>query len=489
MIRTATSAAALLLGSLLHVVPSAASARQANLDVWISDEVTPYVADKLATHPRFKGQSVRFVVMRDGKPEPTANALALALRDRLQDSLVDTPGIRIAWRPWQPDGQRSTGRTGIDCTADEIDYYIGLELTEGRSGNFQLSVRALDLDQRQWVAGFGKTWQGQLTTLQYRAYRRIESDRTFQGDRDVPYSAAQMDLLAAHLAHELGCTLLRQVSGEYVATLTDGSGGPTAPQGMIDLVTNNLAGYQALQITPKIDEANAVIEARAHRIDDELYQYWITVRPTQATPELPSLSASAYVELPQQYLLAEAVAEDPPPAIAGSAAVLTSLKLVEVEPGKACRETGFGSSRCFALQTQTSADAVVFFLNYQLSHGLVRLSGPACARHANARIARAEQRLRFALPAETIADGSWRPAEGWQADPRSDSYHAIAVSDTEAARALTRHVERLPRRCSGSVRSGLEGEPLRRWLEELGALAASHEPHVDWRTIHVRNMY
>lgn len=468
---------------------ASAADRQLNLDHWMSRELTPYVAETLATYPRFKGASIRFVVMQDGKPQPSSNALALALRDRLQDALVDTPGIRIAWRPFQVEGKRDQGRAAIDCTADEVNYYVGLELTEGRNGVFRVAARALDLEERSWVSGFGKSWEGPLTTTQYRAYRRIETDDSFRGDRDVPYSESETDMLAAHLAHELGCTLLRQVSGEYVAQLPGADMAAAGSDGLVELVSNNLAAYRALQITPHAGEANAQIEGKAHRVDDDLYQYWITVRPKDATGNLTSLSASAYVYLPDSYMLASLVADEPQPAMISDGKLLASLQLVEVDARRHCRASGFGAGSCFALQARTSDDAVMFFVNHQLNNGLVRLSGGDCARRTSARVARADQSLRFGLPAESLADGSWLPATGWQPDPDADTYLAIAVSDSKAAHAVSQHLERLPRRCAAAVRPGLEGPALRRWLEEFGQIAQRWQSHVDWRAIRVRNMY
>lgn len=476
----------LAIGVLLAATGASAfgAPRPVNLDSWMQNDLTPYVAETLSTHPRFKSASIRFVVMQDGKPQPATNALALALRDRLQEALVDTPGIRIAWQPYQVEGKRGQGRTDIDCTADEVHYYVGIELTEQRNGIFRVSARALDLEDRSWVSGFGRAWEGPLSTTQYRAWRRLVTDDSFQGDREVPYSDTQTDLLAAHLAHELGCSLLRQTAGEYVAELPQEAAQRSGD--LVELVSNNLAAYRALQVTPNAAEANAAIEGKAHRIDDDLYQYWITVRPKEASDELPALSASAYVYLPESYRVASLVEEAPRTVMTSDGGLLASLELVRV--GSRCTGNGLGGG-CFALQARTSDDAVLFFVNHQLNNGLVRLSGGDCARQTSARVSRAEAPVRFALPRESVADGSWLPASGWQADPDSDTYLAIAVSDSKAAFAVANHLRRLPRRCGASVRPGLEGAALERWLEEFRDIAAHWQAQVDWRAIRVRNMY
>jgi len=481
--------------------PASAAARQPDLDTWISRDLTPYVAAQLSTHPRFRHEPVRFVVSQDGNPQSTSNGLALALRDQLQDALVDTPDIRIAWQPDRVDINRNPGNNGIDCTADDVHYYIGLEVKESRNGIFEVSVRALDLEERSWVSGFGLSWTGSLSAMQHRAWRHFESDPSFRGEREVPYEDSQADMLAAHLAHELGCTLLRQVSGEYVAALP--SEVDRAPGDLLELVSNNLAQYRALQFSGDGTVANAVIEGKAHQIDDDLYQYWITVRPRVASDDLPALSASAYVYLPDEFLAAAIVPELTRDDLQSEASVLTSLGIVKLDDRRLCSASPDGrrspqfsntdyrsnEAHCHALQAVTRDDAVVFFLQHQLNNGLVRLSDRACQSRPQARIARAEQQLRFPLPADTFAAPSWRPADNWQLNPDDDIYYAIAVSDTKAARAIAAHLSRLPRRCTDSVRAGLEGRELEQWLMDFSSIAGHWDTQVDWRVIRVKNVY
>ena len=70
-----------------------------------------------------------------------------------------------------------------------------------------------------------------------------------------------------------------------------------------------------------------------------------------------------------------------------------------------------------------------------------------------------------------------------------DTYYVLAASDNRAARALARHIERLPLRCTASVRQGLKGAELKRWLEELETMAGHWKSDIDWQLIRVRNLY
>jgi len=140
-----------------------AASRQVDLDTWLSRDLMPYVSQQLTNE----------------NPQSASNKLALALRDRLRNSLADVPGIRIAWQPEQSTPGNVNG--SIDCTKDDVHYYIGIELTEDRAGSLSVEVRALDIEDRTWVAGFSRSWHGPLSTPQRRLLRQPETDLSFRG--------------------------------------------------------------------------------------------------------------------------------------------------------------------------------------------------------------------------------------------------------------------------------------------------------------------
>ncbi len=481
---------------------SSAASRHADLDTWLADDLVPFVRDQLRTHPRFKDESLRFVVLQNGNPQATSNSLALRIRDRLREAAADVPGVRIAWQPDNPHYLRNTGPGGVDCTKTQVHYLIGVEMKLVNSGMLAVEIRALDVEDRTVVAGFSKSWKGPLSSRQYREFRREETDATFRGEREAPYEESQTDLLAAHLAHDLGCKLLRQTEAEYVITGSGSDAGPDPVSSMVELVSNNLAQYSTLQFSSTDESANSVIEGKAHQIDADLYQYWITVRSKNPDAELKALSASAYVRLPERFTIAELSAVPPGPELQSNAGFLASLKIVELQEPGACiarsinsRSPGYrrpyvGNKRdCFALQVRSTDDAVVFFLNHKLINGLVRLADASCLQRTSARIVRIDQQLKFVLPPDSLPSAAWSAAETWELQPDLDTYYAVATTDTKAARALSQHIGELPKRCSASVRPGLEGFALRRWMEELTLIMKRWEPAIDWQTIRVKNIY
>lgn len=486
-----------------YTVDGHSASRNADLDTWLARDLLPYVRQQLTTHPRFRNESFRFVVMRDDSPQSEGSALAIGIRDRLRDSLIDEPGIRITWQADQPGVGLAAGSAGLDCTKNQASYFIGIELNENSPGQISVSVRALDVGERAWVPEFGRAWQGPVNYGQRRELRIIAPDPTFRGERYAPWDSSETDLMAAHLAYELGCSLLRQTAGEYVLAEMSSAPESTADNPLVELVGYNLTGIPSLQFSSTSEASNAAIEGKAHQVDNDLYQYWITITPKDASSELVALSADAYIRIPDDYTAAKLVPEAIYEFPKVEDGFLASLRIVQLSQQRMCLSesrglagaANSGASRryaeedCYALQLQSKDDAVVFFLNHQLNNGLVRLADKSCSARSTARIAKSNQDLRFPLPLESLRSGSWSVAENWFLHPDKDTYYALASSNSRAARVLARHIEQLPGRCTASIRGGLEGDELRRWLEELNEIVDRWESEIDWQSIRVRNVY
>ena len=285
---------ALFLALSFAITPVEAAER--NLDRWLDSDLIPHVRQELQTHPRFQGETVMFVVLENNAPAIESNALALSLRDRLLDAAVDTPGVTIGWRQGRSDAHHGT--EAVDCTRDDVDYYIGLDVSREIDNSYSVSVKALDLAERTWVSGFSKSWRGQISMLQRQALREQQSDETFLGAREVPFSTVQNDLLARHLAHELSCALMRQTNGDYVVPASGDDDDDF--QSTLELVSNNIAASNAIELTGDRRTANAEFTGKAHQIDGPLFQFWLTLTPLDSKDELTTLSASAYVMLPDR---------------------------------------------------------------------------------------------------------------------------------------------------------------------------------------------
>ena len=500
-----------------QAIPAVAESREKDLDRWLDRELVPYVQQQLTNHPRFRNETVMFVVLRDNVPASASNALALSIRDRLLDAAVATHGIAVGWQ--QGRSGNSPESQPQDCKHDDVHYYIGIELTQNLDSSYSVDVRALDLEDRNWVTGFGKHWQGRLSTTQRQAMRQARIDETFLGGRDVPFTLAQTDLLAAQLAHKLSCTMQKRVADEYVVATDVNEPSASALRGTVELISNNLASRQALTLSSDPGKANAVLSGKAHRIDGVLFQYWLTVTPKGEKDDVTALSASAYVVLPDAELPTESLARtqpEPEPTTvsqvasrnvkparpisipnAGKDGLITPLRISAPTSQSECsgggpsiRETSYlaGSRRCSLLQTDAKADSVVFFLEHQAGHGLVRLGGNECRSRTTARIARRGERLSFPIAETTTARYNWSETYEWLLEPDLDTYYAVVVTDAKVARRMANHMDALPLRCSDAIRPGLEDDELRSWLGDFAMMSAKSSQHVDWRAIRVKDV-
>lgn len=473
-------------------IPAVAESREKDLDRWVDRDLIPYVNQQLMLHPRFKNETVMFVVLHENAPASTSNALALSMRDRLLAAAVATPGVAIGWQQ----GRSSAGleAQSHDCRHDDVHYYIGIELTQKLDGNYAVNVRALDLEDRTWVTGFGRRWQGNLSTSQRQAMRQERVDQTFLGAREVPFMLSQTDLLAAHLAHKLSCTLEKRVEDEYVVSVDLVEPPAQGLEGTVELISNNLANRQALTLSTANDDTNAILSGKAHRIDGVLHQYWVTVTPDGRDKDVAALSASAYVVLPASTgrtgppttLVRDQRPEPAHPLSipnAGKDALLGALRVTAPASMADCT-----IGPCSMLQTDANADAIVFFLAHQANHGLVRLSPGDCRDRTTARIARQGQPISLPITRTSTSTRNWAEADAWQLDPASDTYYAVAVTDASVARRVANHLDRLPLRCTEALRPGLEDAALRTWLDDFAMLTAKASHVIDWRAIEVHDV-
>lgn len=490
----------LLLATILlaQAIPATALSRDKDLDRWLDRDLIPYVNQQLVVHPRFKNETVMFVILKDNSPASTSNALALSLRDRVLEAALDTQGVSIGWH--QGRSGNSLESSSNECLQDEVHYYVGIELTQELDSSYSVNVRALDLEDRTWVSGFGKRWQGRLSTIQRQAMRQDSVDETFLGAREVPFTLAQTDLLASHLAYELSCTLMQQVEDDYIVTTRRNGSANAGLEETVELIGNNLANRQALVLTKDSEKTNAVLSGKAHRIDGALYQYWLTITPASDADGLAALSTSAYVVLPHgRPDIVAATSEAPvvrtervtalrsaPSTIsipnAGKESLIGGLQIAAPVSVTECHRP------CSMLRTRANADSIVFFLEHQANHGLVRLSGEECRQRTVATIARNGETVSFPIAKTSTDSHDWTETYDWALAPDMDTFYAVVVTDANTARQMANHIDNLPLRCSSALRPGLDGESLNEWLATFALLAARSAEHVDWRAIKVRDV-
>jgi len=254
------------------------------------------------------------------------------------------------------------------------------------------------------------------------------------------------------------------------------------------LIGNNLANRKALKLTNDEDKTNAVLSGKAHAIDGVLHQYWLTVTPASGNDELPALPAPLLADRtpPRESPAPQKVSYEKPRTItipnAGKDGLISPLNIAPPLSPAECVWP------CSILQTRANTDAIVFFLEHQANHGLVRLAGEDCRKRTVARIARTGDTLNFPVAKTSTDRNNWRQTHDWSIESEYDTFFAVAVTDADVARRIANHIDDLPIRCSTSLRPGLEGAALRSWLTDFASIAARSREHIDWRAIQVRDI-
>ena len=225
--------------------------------------------------------------------------------------------------------------------------------------------------------------------------------------------------------------------------------------------------------------------------------------PTGGADEVSALSASAYILLPEaatDAVVRNRPAAVPPPRLTPTASAPSPSPPVSIPnagndgfigPLSIQAPASFADCRsgpCSLLQTRARVDSIVFFLQHQANHGLVRLADAECRRRTAARIARSGEAVRLPIARTAASSSKLSETFEWELAPDLDTYYAVVATDARVARKIANHMDRLPLRCSDSLRQGLEDKQLQDWLEELAAVTANHARHVDWRAVEVRNV-
>ncbi|MGI9238263.1 MAG: hypothetical protein ACR2QZ_12755, partial [Woeseiaceae bacterium] len=133
-------------------------------------------------------------------------------------------------------------------------------------------------------------------------------------------------------------------------------------------------------------------------------------------------------------------------------------------------------------------DSIVFFLQHQANHGLVRLSDRECRDRTTVRIARKGESIRFPIAKTTTVGRNWSETHDWLLEPDLDTYYVVVVSDAQFARRIANHLDALPLRCSTPIRPGYEGVELREWLADFAMITARSSGSVDWRALRVNDV-
>jgi len=270
-----------------------------SLNTWVDQSLIPYLTEQISLHPKFKGEPFLIVSMKEDDIRPEINDLTRQIRNRIKDALITKPGVNLVWRPSvKPWGhQRRLG--DVECDEGrKINFYLGIDTGFTPVDNMlYVKIRALDMVEKKWTDGFGRSWEGLPTKKQKEAMGRVKMDEYLRGLRPLPFTQKHPDLVAAYLAHNLSC-IFRQIETDEIKVYIEQPTGQIAFfQSTVKLVKKYIAKFREIKITDDRSKANVIASPEIETIYNNLYQIWVTVKDKKGQEYLGGAEAETYVIL------------------------------------------------------------------------------------------------------------------------------------------------------------------------------------------------
>lgn len=418
---------------------AAAELLTGTLAQWLEKQAAPELIEILGRHPRFQGESLQIVPIRNGEPSATSDALTEAIRQYLTYELLKQSQLRVLWRA--PD-------TRCDLV-NRPPLLLGVELSRRGASRqrAQLRLAVIDPQENIWVPGINLQWQGNLTRAQQTARQQtVLTPQT--GSAAIDRTDTQT--LAERLVDAMECRLPFGLEGTvYIADAEDP-----------DLTALRAAIMGQLASRPRY--AFAKDAARA----DWLIQ--LTVREAAGNragmPTLRAVLQDAQGDS-EQWLAQINLSTAPgkPVTAAASARIdrrspgksplaLAPLTLATLAPCADRSET-----RCALVETETSQQSFLFA--FQTRDG--RLEGRFCDDALQLRPP-GPKRFRVRLD-----------------ETERVSLHLVATEDRALAKILRSQLRRAPGQCKGVANS------YQSWLAGLSRALGRSDAGYLWRTLAV----
>jgi len=430
------------------------------LQDWVKADLAPYLVDRLKEHPRFRDESVLVVKLNGADVQADIDELTEGIRQEIRDALLDTPGITLPWRPGRKPSRHHRKLSAVDCRGiREANYYLGIETRRLPDGRHSVSVRALDIEGKEWVSGFGMSWQGRLTAMERESLKHSRLDEALRGLRVLPFNKGQTDLAADYLANNLSCLLRQQAQANGLMLYVDPQDAkdPSLPK-LMEMIGNNLSRYQEVGVTGNESEASLVLRGRAYPLQPDLRQVWIRLNPSQSGVHLAGMDTAAYftAQTPKNHRISDS--KDIKPSIGRMA-----LRNAPLTPGGGGRCPG-DADDCHSLAVTTRNADQLFVIAHRLEAGVSLIYPGSCSSEAVEKSAADEKVYRLATGTES-------------GDPK---FYAIAVNGEQLGKRLRRHLSLLPEACMPQAGNRHDAKGLNRWLSGLDSLIADNPDQIAW---------
>lgn len=483
------------------------------LDSWLEDTLIPYLIRQLGQHPRFKGQPVLLVGMHGDDVRPRVDDLTVEIRAKIIDALLKEPGLDLAWHRMDRFRQYNQNYADGSCgDYRQVRYYIGLDCGMTQSERkLYVKVRALNLAEKKWVAGFGQSWKGWPTAAQRAALAHEQADEYLRGRRPLPFSDDQPDLLAAYLAHNLSCLLQQAASEDLVVHVVNPpENAPAVIKTTLELVGKYLAQLREVEVTDAPNQANVSVVIEIHTIHQDLHQIWVFARYRRDGKYLPGAETEAYVLIdarkPAPFAGIPNERPYPPlpadPGMSNSTEIIASFELLTPVNQKSCLTAAPWQSGvrriephallpgggCLAVEVTLAATAYVFLVGQDAGGELTRMFPTTCAgsqKHA----AQLPPGRPFQFPSLSDPKAGVLELAGL---PGMERVYAIAITSPDLAARFAGCLAEVQGLCRSGQRFPDDlsaGNPQRsddriyQWQAYLNRLSADHPELVQYREI------
>jgi len=384
------------------VLPSSLrAADHPDLETWLNADLLPYLENRMARHPRLKGEPFKIVAITDGEIVADMDGLTAYIQQRMMDKLQSVTGAHLIQplpvKPWPEVGSLDD----VDCHLNNaIHTEVTIETTTSAiTQHTRVAVQALDLVQHEWVQGFKNVWTGKLNPLEQQRLAQRYTDRSLQGSRELPFDDTQSDLLASDLAHGISCALQgRSKTDVALFTVSQPAKTPVFFKNIAGMLNRYLGRFPEVQAGVVRDAADAVLRLNVQQIDGHLYQVWVDdIRDDRQRIRLTGLEVPVYVQLENSDMqptlsiqTREAGKETSSPE---SARPLTAIiQFIVPADQRLCqmadvwaagmhvsgRGTHLPSGGCFALRYQSNRPATLYLFSRSPAGRLVQLLPNPC---------------------------------------------------------------------------------------------------------------
>jgi len=181
-----------------------------SLGDWLRRDAQVKLTELLSSHPRFRGERIRVVVMREGSPATESDGLTQAIRAQLTHDLAQIDNVQLVW-----------GDTARGCQVPrKTPYLLGVEVMRESRSRHLVRIAMVDVEEGVWVSGANLQWRGQLNQAEQRAHLTASVDGQ-AGTIDKPHSASNRTAVVEQLLESIQCSLQGGLEGSVNIAATD----------------------------------------------------------------------------------------------------------------------------------------------------------------------------------------------------------------------------------------------------------------------------